>query len=138
MISKEDQEKAAFYSNERLFEFFRMHSGVQTHLHHFEGLSTWFSLSMWKTCLVCLDNIIIFSTNSEEHIDHVDSVLTELGKAKGCAALWVLITQQDQHDALTTPDFTSPHVFVFFARQVKTEIYLKATSSVMVVAQARF
>lgn len=30
----------------------------------------------WKTCLVYIDDIIIYSKTVEEHIKHVDEVLT--------------------------------------------------------------
>ena len=35
----------------------------------------------WKTCLVYIDDVIIYSKTVEEHIHHVDEVLTALGKA---------------------------------------------------------
>ena len=35
----------------------------------------------WKTCLVYIDDVIIYSKSVEEHIRHVDEVLTALKKA---------------------------------------------------------
>ena len=35
----------------------------------------------WKTCLVYLDDVIIFSNSVEEHIRHVDEILTALEEA---------------------------------------------------------
>jgi Reverse transcriptase (RNA-dependent DNA polymerase) len=35
----------------------------------------------WPTCLVYLDDIIIYSTSREDHSHHVDEVLTTLGRA---------------------------------------------------------
>lgn len=35
----------------------------------------------WKTCLVYIDDVIIFSSSVEEQISHVDTVLTALRKA---------------------------------------------------------
>ena len=35
----------------------------------------------WKTCLVYLDDFIIYSKSVEEHIDHVDEILTALDTA---------------------------------------------------------
>jgi hypothetical protein len=35
----------------------------------------------WGTCLVYLDDIIMYSTSREDHYHHVDEVLTTLGKA---------------------------------------------------------
>lgn len=33
---------------------------------------------MFKSCLVYLDEVIIFSNNADEHIKHVDEILTTL------------------------------------------------------------
>jgi len=35
----------------------------------------------WQICLVCLDDVIVFSRYPEEHLQHLDEVLTRLGKA---------------------------------------------------------
>ena len=35
----------------------------------------------WKTCLVYLDDVIIFSNSVEEHIQHVDEILSALNEA---------------------------------------------------------
>ena len=35
----------------------------------------------WKTCLIYLDDVIIYSRSMEEHIDHVDEVLRCLSAA---------------------------------------------------------
>ena len=35
----------------------------------------------WKTCLVYLDDVIIFRNSVEEHIQHVDEIVTALGEA---------------------------------------------------------
>jgi len=35
----------------------------------------------WQICLVYLDDVIIFSRSPEEHLKHLDEVLTRLGKA---------------------------------------------------------
>ena len=32
----------------------------------------------WRTCLVYLDDIIVFGNTAEEHVDHVREVLTVL------------------------------------------------------------
>ncbi len=36
----------------------------------------------WNTCLVHLDDVIVFSKTLGEHIDHVDAVLTALREAE--------------------------------------------------------
>jgi len=35
----------------------------------------------WQICLVYLDDVIVFSRSPEEHLQHLDEVLTRLGKA---------------------------------------------------------
>jgi len=37
----------------------------------------------WQICLVYLDDVIIFSRSPEEHLQHLDEVLTRLGKGRG-------------------------------------------------------
>jgi len=36
----------------------------------------------WQICLVYLDDVIVFSRSPEEHLQHLDEVLTRLGKAE--------------------------------------------------------
>ena len=45
------------------------------------GLDMIFTKFKWKTCLVYLDDVIIFSRTPEEHIRHVDEVLACLSAA---------------------------------------------------------
>ena len=35
----------------------------------------------WQICLLYLDDVIVFSRSPEEHLQHLDEVLTRLGKA---------------------------------------------------------
>ena len=35
----------------------------------------------WHICLVYLDDVIVFSRSPEEHLQHLDEVLTRLGKS---------------------------------------------------------
>jgi len=35
----------------------------------------------WQICLVYLDDVIVFLGSPEEHLQHLDEVLTLLGKA---------------------------------------------------------
>jgi len=36
---------------------------------------------MWQICLVYLDDVIVFSRSPEDHLHHLNEVLTRLGKA---------------------------------------------------------
>ena len=45
------------------------------------GIDMILSKYEWKTCLVYLDDVIIFSKSVEDHINHVDEVLTCLREA---------------------------------------------------------
>jgi len=36
----------------------------------------------WQICVVYLENIIVFSRSPEEHLQHLDEVLTRLEKAR--------------------------------------------------------
>lgn len=40
------------------------------------------ALDKWKTCLVYVDDILFFSKTMENHICHVDEILTALQEAK--------------------------------------------------------
>ena len=37
----------------------------------------------WWTCLVYIDDVIIFSTSIEDHVRHVDEILTALEESGG-------------------------------------------------------
>ena len=56
----------------------------------------------WQICLVYLDDVIVFSRSPEEHLQHLDEVLTRLGKAGvtfPCAALGVELRALQPRDA---------------------------------------
>lgn len=40
------------------------------------------ALFKWKTCLVYIDDVVVFSSTKEAHIEHVNEVLTVLGEAE--------------------------------------------------------
>ena len=72
----------AFTSYEGLYEFIRMPFGLTNAPACFQrALDVILAKYRWKTCLVYLDDIVIFSNNIDDHIRHVDEVLTTLGKA---------------------------------------------------------
>ncbi len=52
-----------------------------------KALDTILSLFKWQTCLVYLDDIIIFSKCIEDHIDHADLGITGLKEA-GISLVW--------------------------------------------------
>ena len=45
------------------------------------ALDTILSPFKWKTCLVYIDDIVIYSKTVEDHLRHVDEIFTALGEA---------------------------------------------------------
>eukprot|EP00171_Calliarthron_tuberculosum_P017902 IDg17902t1 len=72
-LKEEDKEKTAFCSYEDLYQFNRMPFGLMNAPASFQrALDVIIARYKWKTCLVYLDDVIIFSKNTEEHLEHVD------------------------------------------------------------------
>jgi len=81
-VSPEDIEKTTFTCHEGLFWFLRMPFGLRNAPATFQRtMDILLSGLKWKTCLVYLDDIIIFSKSEEEHARHLDQVLTLLAGA---------------------------------------------------------
>ena len=81
-VPKEDRGKTAFVCHAGQFQYTRMPFGLTNAPATFQrGLDVVLSRFKWKTCLVYIDDIIIFSKSVEEHIQHVDEILTALGNA---------------------------------------------------------
>ena len=81
-VADEDKDKTAFTSHVGTYRFLRMPFGLTNAPATFQRtLDILLSKYNWRTCLVYLDDVIIFSKNLEEHLVHVDEVLTTLRAA---------------------------------------------------------
>lgn len=81
-VDKEDVSKTAFTTHEGLFEFVRMPFGLcNAPVTFLRALDISLASFKWKCCIVYIDDVVIFSKSIEEHIDHVDDVLTTLSQA---------------------------------------------------------
>jgi len=81
-IRKEDREKTALVCHSGLFEWLRMPCGLTNAPARFQrALDLILSGLKWQVCLVYLDDVIAFSKTVEEHIQHLDTVLSRLREA---------------------------------------------------------
>ena len=81
-IHPEDRHKTGFVTHYGTFQYQRMSFGLTTAPSSFQrGLDMILTNFKWSTFLIYLDDIIIFSNSVEEHIDHIDDVLTCLEKS---------------------------------------------------------
>ena len=77
-----DKPKTAFISYEGLYEFNRMPFGLTNAPATFSRMmQAVLAGLLWKSCLVYLDDIIIFSKSFDEHMTHIEEVLQRLIKA---------------------------------------------------------
>ena len=78
-MAREDREKTAFITPDGLFEFVVMPFGLCNAPAHFQRAmnKVLAGMNFFFTC-VYLDDVIVFSKTFEEHIDHLDKVLTRL------------------------------------------------------------
>ena len=81
-VAEEDRAKTAFTCHKGCFEFCKMPFGLYNAPATFQRtVDILFSGYRWRTCLVYLDDIIVFSNTAEEHVHHVREVLTILKEA---------------------------------------------------------
>ena len=81
-LAKKDRHKSAFVCHEGLYQYIRMPFGMTNAPATFQRtLDIVLSRYKWKTCLVYIDDIIIFSRNGEEHLEHVEEILRTLREA---------------------------------------------------------
>jgi RNase H-like domain found in reverse transcriptase/Reverse transcriptase (RNA-dependent DNA polymerase)/Integrase zinc binding domain/Integrase core domain/Chromo (CHRromatin Organisation MOdifier) domain/Retroviral aspartyl protease len=81
-VDPADRAKTTFTSHEGLYWFLRMPFGLRNAPATFQRfVDITLAGLTWKTCLVYLDDIIIFSKTKEEHLDHLDAVLQRLYSA---------------------------------------------------------
>ena len=82
-VAERDRAKTAFVCHSGLFEYVRMPFGLKNAPASFQRtLDIILSGYKWKSCLVYLDDVIIFSGSFEDHLCHVRAVLRAL-KAAG-------------------------------------------------------
>ncbi len=81
-IKESDRHKTAFVSHMGSYHFKRMPFGLTNAPATFQrAIDILLSGVNWQFCLVYLDDVIVYSNTEEDHIRHVDEVLTVLGKA---------------------------------------------------------
>lgn len=81
-VNPEDKEKTAFSTHMGLFQFNVMPFGLSNAPATFERLmESVLSGLHWQTCLVYLDDIIVFSDTFESHIERLSKVLERIEKA---------------------------------------------------------
>eukprot|EP00171_Calliarthron_tuberculosum_P006680 IDg6680t1 len=129
-LKEEDKEKTAFCSYECLYQFNRMPFGLMNAPVSFQrALDIILARYKWRTCLVYLDDAIVLSKNTEEHLEHVELVLTawllEIADPSGRLMRWCmrlaefefeilhkkesLNTQADAISRLSTKGHTTEH-----------------------------
>ena len=79
-VAEEDIPKTAFSTKYGLFEFTTMPFGLMTSPATYQQLME-LALSglQWSLCLIYLDDVIVFSADFDEQVDHLDQVLTCIG-----------------------------------------------------------
>jgi len=81
-IRPQDRHKTAFVCHAGTFQCTRMPFGLTNAPACFQrALDLILTKYKWKTCLVYLDDVIIFSNNVDDHIKHVDEILQTLADA---------------------------------------------------------
>jgi hypothetical protein len=75
-IAEEDIEKTTFRTHRGLSQFKRMPFGLRNGPPIFQRVMQGILAPyLWLFCLVYIDDIVVYSRNYEEHIDHLDKVL---------------------------------------------------------------
>jgi Reverse transcriptase (RNA-dependent DNA polymerase) len=81
-VSPQDKEKTTLTSHEGLFQFLRMHFGLESAPATFQRFVDITRAGLtWKVCLVYLDDIIVYSRSREDHPEHLDAVILRLYRA---------------------------------------------------------
>lgn len=81
-VQEEDKAKTALCFYDGLYQFTRMPFRQTNEPASFQrSLDTILARYKWKTCLVYINDVIIFSSSIDELIEHVDVVLEKLRKA---------------------------------------------------------
>jgi len=75
-IAEQDRDKTTFTSHMGTYRYLRMPFGLRNAPSSFQrALDIILSGVRWRMCLVYIDDIIIFSKNREEHLEHLETVL---------------------------------------------------------------
>jgi len=81
-IREKDQELTTFVCHKGTFKYVRMPFGLSNAPATFQrALDIILARYRWQTCLVYLDDVIVFSSREEDHIGHVREVMQALHKA---------------------------------------------------------
>ena len=81
-ISSEDRHKTAFITKYGLFEYTKMPFGLCSAPSTFQRCMELIFRGMhWKTLLIYLDDIILYSSNLDDHFEKLDEVLSRLKRA---------------------------------------------------------
>jgi hypothetical protein len=81
-ISSEDRHKTAFITKYGLFEYTKMPFGLCSAPSTFQRcMELIFRGMQWKTLLVYFDDIILYSSNPDDHFEKLDEVLSRLQRA---------------------------------------------------------
>lgn len=76
-MDEEHKEKTAFRTHRGLFQFRRMPFGLRNGPSIFQRITQGIlSPYLWIFCLVYIDDIVVYSKSYEDHIGHLDKVLT--------------------------------------------------------------
>lgn len=81
-IYQKDRDKTTFICQSGRYGFQHMLFGLMNTPDTFQTtLHTILSGFKWNTCIVYIDDVIIFSQNFKSHVNHVDSILSTLQRA---------------------------------------------------------
>ena len=81
-VRQKDIQKTAFVTKYGLFEFTKMPFGLTNAPASFERLMEIALQGLqWQTCLIYLDDIIVFGSNFDEHMTRVEEILQRLREA---------------------------------------------------------
>lgn len=81
LMDENDKEKTAFTSTKSLFQFKVMAMGLCNGVATFQRLMEYVLAGLnWRTCLIYIDDIIVFSDSFETHLTRLNEVLNRISK----------------------------------------------------------
>ena len=100
-VAPEDRDKTTFTCHSGTYRYLRMPFGLRNAPATFQrALDIILSGVRWQTCLIYLDDVIVFSKTKEQHVRDVDRVLTLLRQAGVTLKLKKCFWFQDRVDYL--------------------------------------